>query len=134
MISTTRNRDWKVYPYIGICFVVCSSDKDPSLLISTDCDKQPHNNDTLHVFSMWQCVYFDAMKLNNLLMNPLLFTSPALLFDGRLAMHYASLTLPDLDNTARRVLTSLQSLALFKSLVSICNESVKTATMTDMHV
>ena len=113
-----------------LCFVVCSSDKDPSLLISTDCDKQPHNNDTLHVFSMWQCVYFDAMKLNNLLMNPLLFTSPALLFDGRLAMHYASLTLTDLDNTARRVLTSLQSLALFQSLVSVCNESIKMATMT----
>ena len=111
-----------------LCFVVCSSNKDPSLLISTE---QPHNNDTLHVFSMWQCVYFDAMKLNNLLMNPLLFTSPALLFDGRLAMHYASLTLTDLDNTARRVLAaSRQSLALFQSLVSICNESIKTATMT----
>ena len=110
-----------------LCFVVCSSDKDPSLLISTE---QPHNNDTLHVFSMWQCVYFDAMKLNNLLMNPLLFTSPALLFDGRFTMHYASLTLTDLDNTIRSVLTSLQSLALFHSLMFVCSESITTATMT----
>ena len=125
--------DIRLIKSLVLCFVVCSSDKDPSLLISTDCDKQPHNNDTLHVFSMWQCVYFDAMRLNNLLMNPLLFTSPALLFDGRLAMHYASLTLTDLDNTARRVLAaSRQSLALFQSLVSVCNESIKTATMTDV--
>ena len=124
--------DIRLIKSLVLCFVVCSSDKDPSLLISTDCDKQPHNNDTLHVFSMWQCVYFDAMKLNNLLMNPLLFTSPALLFDGRLTMYYASLTLTDLDNMIRSVLTSLQSLALFQSLVSVCNESIKTATMTDV--
>lgn len=43
----------------------------------------------LHQYSKWQCVYLDAMKLNNLLLNPVVFVSPASLFDGNLIMFYA---------------------------------------------
>ena len=112
-----------------LCFVVCSLDQDPSSHMphSTDPNPSSQNNDTLHVFSMWQCVYFDTMKLNNVLMNPLSFTTPALLFDGKLAMYYASLA--DIDGTVRKELvSSLQSLALFNSLMLVCTESLKTAT------
>ena len=112
-----------------LCFIVCSLDRDPSLHMShsTDAGPSSQNNDTLHVFSMWQCVYYDAMKLNNVLMNPLSFTTPALLFDGKLAMYYASL--PDIDVIVRmELVSSLQSLALFNSLMFVCTESLKAAT------
>uniref|UniRef100_A0A1X7SUH6 Uncharacterized protein n=1 Tax=Amphimedon queenslandica TaxID=400682 RepID=A0A1X7SUH6_AMPQE len=111
-----------------LCFIVCSLDRDPSSHIphSIDSDSS-QNNDTLHVFSMWQCVYYDTMKLNNVLMNPLSFTTPALLFDGKLAMYYASLA--DIDSTVRmELVSSLQSLALFNSLMFVCTESLKAAT------
>uniref|UniRef100_A0A1X7UUV5 Uncharacterized protein n=1 Tax=Amphimedon queenslandica TaxID=400682 RepID=A0A1X7UUV5_AMPQE len=111
-----------------LCFIVCSLDRDPSSHMphSTDADSS-QNNDTLHVFSMWQCVYHDTMKLNNVLMNPLSFTTPALLFDGRLAMYYASLA--DINNIVRsELVSSLQLLALFKSLMFVCTESLKAAT------
>ena len=112
-----------------LCFVICSLDRDPSAHMphSTDPNPSSQNNDTLHVFSMWQCVYFDTMKLNNVLMNPLSFTTPALLFDGKLAMYYASLA--DIDGIVREELvSSLQSLALFNSLMLVCTESLKAAT------
>ena len=112
-----------------LCFIVCSLDRDPSLHMShsTDAGPSSQNNDTLHVFSMWQCVYHDAMKLSSVLMNPLSFTTPALLFDGKLAMYYASL--PDIDVIVRmELVSSLQSLALFNSLMFVCTESLKAAT------
>uniref|UniRef100_A0A1X7UUV0 Uncharacterized protein n=1 Tax=Amphimedon queenslandica TaxID=400682 RepID=A0A1X7UUV0_AMPQE len=112
-----------------LCFVVCSLDRDPSSHIphSTGLSSSSRNNDILHIFSMWQCVYYDTMKLNNVLMNPLSFTTPALLFDGKLAMYYASLA--DIDGTVRsELVSSLQSLALFNSLMFVCTESLKAAT------
>ena len=112
-----------------LCFIICSLDQDPSSHMphSTDSSSSSQNNDTLHVFSMWQCVYHDTMKLNNVLMNPLSFTTPALLFDGKLAMYYASLA--DIDGIVRKELvSSLQSLALFNSLMLVCTESLKAAT------
>jgi len=41
------------------------------------------------------------MKLNNLLLNPLVFVSPALLFDGQLIMYYVHKK--DIDSIARKV-------------------------------
>ncbi len=43
----------------------------------------------LHVFAQWQCVYFDAMSLNYLAREPFPTTSPARLYSGNVAMHYA---------------------------------------------
>jgi len=40
------------------------------------------------------------MKLNNLLLNPLVFVSPALLFDGQLIMYYVHKK--DIDSIARK--------------------------------
>lgn len=55
----------------------------------------------LHKCAQWQCIYLDAMKLNNLLLNPLVFVSPALLFDGQLIMCYVHKK--DIDSIARKV-------------------------------
>ena len=46
----------------------------------------------LHIFAQWQCVYLDAMTLNQLLMKPLKFLSPAFLYDGKIAMHFTCMT------------------------------------------
>lgn len=47
----------------------------------------------LHAFSQWQCVYLDALNLNYLAREPLSYTSPAELYSGEVAMHYALLAL-----------------------------------------
>ena len=58
---------------------------------------------TLHQYSKWQCVYLDAMKLNNLLLNPVRFVSPAYLFDGNLVMFYAQTEPQDMWFLVRKV-------------------------------
>ena len=58
---------------------------------------------TLHQYSKWQCVYLDAMKLNNLLLNPVRFVSPAYLFDGNLVMFYAQTPPQDMWFLERKV-------------------------------
>ena len=50
--------------------------------------KSPQWMAAFHCYAQWQCVYLDAFKLNNTLMNPLLYESPAFLFDGEMVMHY----------------------------------------------
>ena len=44
----------------------------------------------LHAFTQWQCVLFDVVTLNHLLMEPLKSTPLALAYDGKMAMHIAS--------------------------------------------
>ena len=76
-----------------LCFVLCSRDRDPSSFLPRRRPREDYSShywlDYLHCFTKWQCVYFDAMTLNNILFNPLRFITPALLFDGRLVMYYA---------------------------------------------
>lgn len=79
-------------------------------------DRPPAWMKSFHVYAQWQCVYFDAMKLNNILLNPLRFVSPALLFDGNMVMHYVLRR--DLDSIIRRELNELKSTRLFDRLVS----------------
>ena len=43
----------------------------------------------LHAFAQWQCCYLDALSVNQLLSHPLKCVSPALLYDGTLAMFIA---------------------------------------------
>lgn len=45
----------------------------------------------LHAFAQWQCVYFDARALNYLAREPFPTTSPAFLYSGEVAMHYATI-------------------------------------------
>ncbi len=51
--------------------------------------KSPKWMTFLHAFAQWQCVYFDTMALNALLMSPLTSISPACLYDGKVAMMLA---------------------------------------------
>ena len=44
----------------------------------------------LHAFTQWQCVLFDVVTLNHLLMEPLKSTLLAYTYDGKMAMHIAS--------------------------------------------
>ena len=43
----------------------------------------------LHAFAQWQSTYLDTISLNQLLMLPLESISPALLYDGKLAMFFS---------------------------------------------
>ena len=75
-----------------LCFLFCSQDRDPGSLLPRGNVHEERNSkwmNALHQFSCFQCIYLDMMKLNNILLNPLLFVSPAYLFDGRLAQFYA---------------------------------------------
>ena len=86
-----------------LCFLESSSEHHHR-------DRRHHRSDlvlsVLHKCTQWQCIYLDAMKLNNLLLNPLVFVSPASLFDGQLIMHYVGIR--DIDSIARKM--SRQSL------------------------
>ena len=76
-----------------LCFIICShANKDPLVLIPPEFEEERDEEwlDVLHSFSMWQCVYCDAMKLNCVLNRPVSFISPAVLFDGRLSMFFAT--------------------------------------------
>ena len=77
--------------------------------------------DNLHSFSMWQVVYYEAMKLNDALNCPLLFSSPSLVFDGRLSMHYACMkekTFDDIRSSKFVASPGLES--LYEKLISVC--------------
>ena len=78
----------------------------------------------LHIFAQWQCVYYDAFRLNNVLMNPLEFMSPALLFNGKLVMHYACsqdyYACTRFDQLKGEVFDSAETRQLFKLLYSVC--------------
>ena len=79
-----------------LCFIICShaiaNNKDPLVLIPLEFEEERDEEwlDVLHSFSMWQCIYCDAMKLNCVLNRPVSFISPAVLFDGKLSMYYAT--------------------------------------------
>ena len=78
----------------------------------------------LHIFAQWQCVYYEAFRLNNVLMNPLEFMSPALLFNGKLVMHYACsqdyYACTRFDQLKGEVFDSAETRQLFKLLYSVC--------------
>ena len=72
--------------------------------------------ESFHCFAQWQCVYLDAMKLNNALLNPLLNVSPAFLFDGEMVMHYALCS--DLDRIVLKELDAPRQKGLYDILLS----------------
>ena len=65
-----------------LCFVECYQgmkyDFKPAFDLST-----------FHLYAQWQCTYNDAVLLNQVLMLPLPYLSPASIFDGRLVTYYS---------------------------------------------
>ena len=74
------------------CFVACH---DPQIypIPSQDDEFKPPTDGTpelerVHYLAQWQCVYFDVAALNQLLMEPFQYVSPAKLFDGVVAAQF----------------------------------------------
>ena len=94
---------------LTLCIVLCyytRTNKLQSLrkrpIITTAFMRSSKRMEALHSFTQWQCVYFDAITLNLLLMEPLTVVSPAFLYDGKIAMHLASVQ--DIDQTVSQSL------------------------------
>uniref|UniRef100_A0A1X7TYK9 Uncharacterized protein n=1 Tax=Amphimedon queenslandica TaxID=400682 RepID=A0A1X7TYK9_AMPQE len=96
---------WQQIDSLLFCFVICSSEEGRYIAreLIHQCHFQgkrqftDHQLDNLHSFSMWQCVYYEAMKLNDFLKRPLDFTSPAVMFDGKVCMLCAGLKESEFD-------------------------------------
>jgi hypothetical protein len=76
-----------------VCFLTCSGDIQNIIIPPLDSitrDTKPDVLVALHAFAQWQCVYFDAMALNYVAREPFPTTSPASLYSGEVAMHYAA--------------------------------------------
>ena len=62
----------------------------------------------LHLYAQWQCVYNDAILLNQVFALPLPYLSPADLFDGKLVTYYSQRSDDKFDmilaNTSREIL------------------------------
>ena len=88
-------------------------------VVAVDYRKSPKWMAALHAFAQWQCVYFDAMTLNQLLMEPLKCISPAFLYDGKIAVHLASI-----KNMDRKVASSPIDPGLYEALLgSVLSQS-----------
>ncbi|XP_011407600.1 PREDICTED: protein asteroid homolog 1-like [Amphimedon queenslandica] len=110
------------------CFVVCSSEEGRDVISESNFQGRRSRQftdeqlDNLHSFSMWQCVYYEAMKLNDFLKRPLEFTSPALLFNGKLCLSYACMKKADFDAIKKETLTTFPDMAkLYEELLSVCS-------------
>ena len=80
-----------------LCFS-CKSDLSRKEYITSNHHwKNPKWMLTVHSFALWQCIYLDATTLNQLLMEPLKFISPAFLYDGKIAMHLALATVVNFE-------------------------------------
>ena len=117
-----------------LCLLFCSRDNNPESLLprgrSVREDRSGKWMNALHKFSIWQCVYHDVMKLNNILLNPLLFISPAFLFDGRLVLFYACKK--DVDRIVESEFSGSMLYSKLLSTITAClprgNKQLKTAT------
>ena len=84
--------------------------------------------ETLHAFAQWQCTYYEAVALNQLLQEPFQYTSPANLYSGKVAMHCASLCL----QSSPYQLNSDQS-KLFDRLMELIRPGSKHGTIATVH-
>ena len=75
-------------------FITCSREESPAnevpCLETVTVNTKPDVLMAVHAFAQWQCVYHDAMALNYVAREPFPTTSPASLYSGGVAMHYAS--------------------------------------------
>ncbi len=92
------NASHQVVKALILSFVVCSTLREElpkmrtEFFIPVEFRRSPKWMPILHSFSQWQSTYTDTISLNQLLMLPLKITSPADLYDGKLAMFFS---LPD---------------------------------------
>jgi len=87
--------------------------------------------ETLHAYAQWQCIYFDAVALNQLLMEPFKYISPAYLYSGEVAMHYAAICSQPANETCE--LTEVQSM-LYHHLMEPFSEMEKHVNSAGVHV
>ena len=79
-----------------LCFVECflkSSKGEYSPVLSLE---------ALHLYAQWQCVYHDAILLNQVLALPLPYLSPADLFDGKRVTYYSQKSDKEFDAILRQ--------------------------------
>ncbi|XP_011409170.1 PREDICTED: protein asteroid homolog 1-like [Amphimedon queenslandica] len=78
--------------------------------------------EALHLYAQWQCVYHDAILLNQVLALPLPYLSPANLFDGKFVTYYSQMSHDKfriiLDNTSGEILH------LYTKILKTVNESI----------
>ena len=67
------------------CNVLCFNHNSDLNQIRKNCAQSSKWMTAVHVFSQWQCCYFDLWNANQLLMHPLKVISPAFLYDGTVA-------------------------------------------------
>ena len=73
-----------------LCLILCNDSVFP-ILGQNVAQSDGSFLEALHAFAQWQCTYFDAVALNQLLMEPFQYTSPAYLYSGEIAMQCAAL-------------------------------------------
>ena len=79
------------------------------------------DRDSLHVLTQWQCVYHDAIMLNQVLALPIHYLSPASIFDGRRVTYYYQ----NKEYFGRHVYeVSAETLSLYKSLLEAVNSNL----------
>ena len=93
-----------------LCFAICYQSQAPAV--------QPYFDiSTLHLYTQWQCTYYDAILLNQVLALPLPYLSPATIFDGKLVTYY-----------------SQRSTENFQSILDKCDIETKTLYDTILHI
>ena len=83
-----------------LSFLVCSEeipDRATPLPMVTIDTKASHL-EALHALAKWQCVYSNALALNDVARQPFRAVSPSCLYSGRVAMHYATVENPARDH------------------------------------
>jgi len=91
-----------------LCFLHCSG----VLVCSEVAETGQRDMLALHVFAQWQCVYYDALVLNNVAKTPFISTSPSEIYSGRVAMFFASKTI----KAKNSVLTSLMDFVCYDTV------------------
>ncbi|XP_011409194.1 PREDICTED: protein asteroid homolog 1-like [Amphimedon queenslandica] len=77
---------------------------------------------TLHLYAQWQCVYHDAILLNQVLALPLPYLSPADLFDGKLVTYYSQKNAREFDMLTAELDDENQH--LYKNIFEIVNKNM----------
>ena len=95
-----------------LCFAICYQSQAPAVYCQL-----LFNISTLHLYTQWQCTYYDAILLNEVLALPLPYLSPATIFDGKLVTYYTQCS-------ARK----------FQSILDQCDIETKTLYDTILHI
>ena len=96
-IENVRDREDLVKGLL-LCFLACCNEQWIQYV-----DSIPWSAHCLHMFAMWQCVYYDTMSLNHFARKPFEATSPAFLFSGKAVTYFVWIAQqdPSLDSILR---------------------------------